>query len=324
VLDKFQSARADGTLATSSDFQDSMDEIDGDAVAKLYVNGAALQAAGPLPIAIQRFALAVRAEGEGVRVDGGAQLAENWSGFGSEPFKAELPNEVPAGALVYLDFNDLGSALKQFRDAFAQANPAIDGDLARLEHELGVSLDEDVFPLFAGETALYVRPGLFVPEVTLVTQVDDEQAALSTAGKLVEALRIYGLDTQSPRITTIDGVQATELPLAVPVSLYYAAFDGHLVVTTSRDGIAELRNDDDRLADDPDFKRALDEAGVPDETTGFGYVDLQAALGYVLGFMGGEGASPQVRANLEPLDHLVFYGTKDGRTVRFAGFLAVD
>jgi hypothetical protein len=322
VLDKFQGARADGTLATSSDFQDSMDEIGGDAVAKVYVNGGALQTAGPLPGAIQRFALAVRAEGEGVRVEGGAELAENWNGFGSEPFKAELPNEVPAGALVYLDFNDLGSALKQVRDVMAQANPAIDGDLARIEDELGVSLDADVFPLFSGETALYVRRGLLIPEVTLVTHVDDEQAAMVTIGKLVKGLRGYVPILQDETDIQIDGVTAKEVPLGAPFSLYYAAFDGHLVITTSTDGIAALREHDNRLADDSGFKRALDEAGVPGETTGFGYVDLKAAIPYVLGFVGG-GSPPQAGANLEPLDRLVFYGTKDGRTVRFTGFLAV-
>jgi len=31
-----------------------------------------------------------------------------------------------------------------------------------------------------------------------------------------------------------------------------------------------------------------------------------------------------VRANLEPLDHLVLYGSKDGRTLKFSGFLGVD
>jgi hypothetical protein len=336
VLDKFESARADGSLADSSEFQDAMSAVEGDAIGRLYLNGAALQQtiqrdpnvppdalgalfpSGKLP----SVALSLRAEEGGVRLEGAAKLAGDEGGVFTEPFKAELPEEVPAGALLYLDFNDLGSRLKALRDVIAEAAPDVDRDLARIEHEVGVSLDEDVFPLFSGESAVYVRPGLLIPEVTLITHVDDEQAAMATVGKLVKALREYYPALGSETDVQIDGVTAKEVPLGVPLALYYAAFDGHLVVTTSREGIAALREHDNRLADDSGFKSALDEAGVPGETTGFGYVDLKAAIPYVLGFMGG-GSPAQAGANLEPLDHLVFYGTKDGRTVRFTGFLAV-
>jgi hypothetical protein len=325
VLDKFEQARAEGTLASSSDFQDAMDQVGGDAFARLYVNGSAFRPGG-LPKTLDRLALSIKAEGEAVRVEGAAELAENSALSGSEPFKAELPHEVPAGALVYLDVSGLGAQLKALRDVIAQADPSADADIARAEHELGVSLDEDVFPLFSGETAFYVRRGLIIPEVTLVTQVDDEQAAMETVGKLVTALREYLPMLQDEQEVQIDGVAAKEVPLSPPFSLYYAAFDGHLVITTSLEGISALREDGDRLADDPAFKAALDEAGVPDETTGFGYVDLKSAIPYVLGLfeLRGGTAPPELRANLEPLQHLTFYGTKDGRTVKFAGLLAVD
>jgi hypothetical protein len=325
VLDKFESARADGTLADSSDFQDAIDQVSGDAVARLYLNGSALQKSG-LSAAIDRLAIAVKAESGGVGVEGAAKLAENGEVFGSEPFKAELPEEVPGGALVYVDVNDLGAQLKALRDVIAQADPSVDADIARAEHELGVSLDEDVFPLFSGETAFYVRRGLIIPEVTLVTHVDDAQAAVAALDKLVQGLREYLPMLQDEQELQIDGVTAKVVPLGGPISLYYAAFDGHLVVTTSQDGIAALREHDDRLADDPDFKAALDQAGVPDETTGFGYVNLKSAIPYVLGLfeMSGGTAPQELRANLEPLQQLTFYGTKDGSTVKFDGFLAVD
>jgi hypothetical protein len=65
---------------------------------------------------------------------------------------------------------------------------------------------------------------------------------------------------------------------------------------------------------------------VPGETTGFGYVDLKGTIPYILDLIGMSGGTPppEVHANLEPLDKLVFFGTKDGRTVRFTAFLAVD
>jgi hypothetical protein len=345
VLDKFERARADGTLADSSDYQDAISEVDGEALGSLYLNGAALQEemtkgeSGLPPGVLDAFlpggkfpsiALALKAEEGGIRLEGAAKLAGDEGGLFSEPFEADLPDEVPAGALFYMNFNGLGTQLKALRDAVATANPEFDRDLARVENELGVSLDEDVFPLFSGESAVYVRRGLIIPEVTLVTHVDDEQAAVATVGKLVQALREYVPTLGSETSVDIDGVQAKQVPLAGPVALYYGAFDGHLVITTSRDGIASLREEDDRLADDSDFKSALDEAGVPDETTGFGYLDLKAAIPALFDITGKSGNSPTeneivdtVRRNLEPLDNLVFYGTKDGRTVRFTAFLAV-
>jgi len=87
-----------------------------------------------------------------------------------------------------------------------------------------------------------------------------------------------------------------------------------------------LRSHDDRLSDDADFKKALDDAGVPDETSGFGYLNLKAGLPYVLGFAGAAGGAipSEVSSNIEPLKSLVFYGAKDGSTLRFTAFLAVD
>jgi hypothetical protein len=52
-------------------------------------------------------------------------------------------------------------------------------------------------------------------------------------------------------------------------------------------------------------------------------VNLHDAISSLLG-LGGASVPSDVRANLEPLDSLVFYGSKDGKSFRFAGLLAVD
>jgi hypothetical protein len=260
-------------------------------------------------------------------VQGAANLAADHGGLVAEPFETELPNRVPAGAVVYIGFNDLEGQLSALKEFLAQVRPDFDRDLARVEAELGLSLEGDVFPLFSGESALYIRPGLLIPEVTLVTRVDEENMALGTMEKLISELRTRaGLVEPSEKVE-IAGVPVVESRVkGTPVSIYYAAFDGQLVVTTSRDGIAALREEDNRLADDPDFRDALEAADIPDETTGFAYVNLQGAVANLLGFaeMGGATLPSELQANLEPLQHLVFYGSKDGRTLKFAGFLAVD
>ena len=336
TLDEFESARAGRRLADSSDYKDAIDQIDQDGIATVYLNGKALadtlakeegaSSAGLETIfpggKIPSFAISVQAHEDGVRLEGGAKVAEDDTRFTGENFHAELPGEVPGGALVYLDLNNLEEGLSAARDALAQQNPQFDQDLARIEAALGVSLEEDVFPLFSGETALYVRPSLIIPEVTLVTRVDDEARAMATLDKLVSGLGAYLPVAPHASDVDIDGIKAKQLPLQAPVSLYWAAFDGHLVLSTSREGIAALTSDDNRLADDEDFKRALEQADVPDETTGFAYVNLHDAISSILGFAGAEVPS-DVRANLEPLDTFVAYGSKDGTTVRFAAFLAV-
>ena len=45
TLDRFENARADGSLENNARFQDAMDELPDEALAKIYVNGAALTAA---------------------------------------------------------------------------------------------------------------------------------------------------------------------------------------------------------------------------------------------------------------------------------------
>jgi hypothetical protein len=55
-------------------------------------------------------------------------------------------------------------------------------------------------------------------------------------------------------------------------------------------------------------------------------VNLKDGLPYALGFAGAAGGAipPQASSNIEPLKSLVFYSSKDGNTLRFAAFLAVD
>lgn len=336
VLDKFDAARKQATLADASDYQDAIGEVNQAGLVRLYLNGSGLAEAiakeqgtsaaqfdsffpsGKIP----SFAVSVTAEENGARVEGASTPTEE-STFTTDNFKAELPELVPGGVLFYANGNDLEQAFSSARDALALQDPQFDQDLARLEAQIGVSLEEDVFPLFSGETALYVRPSLLIPEITLITDVDNEDAAMATVNKLAAAIGQYVPAAQRVIDVDIAGIKAKEMPVSPPVSLYWAAFDGHLVLTTSRVGIADLKSGGNSLADDEDFKKALEQADMPDETTGFFYVNLHDAISSVLG-LGGANVPPDVRANLEPLDSLVFYGSKDGKSFRFAGLLAVN
>jgi len=325
-LDEFERLQADGTLEDDGDYQKVTGEVADDGIAHVFVAGSAL---GSTPLAglvgsdAPSLAFSLDPEEDGIHIEGAASPATG--DIFPDEFSAELPGQVPAGAFLYAGASDLERQLGTLRDYLAEVAPGIERDIGRAESQIGVSLDEDVFPLFSAESALYLRPGFPIPEATIVTQVDDEQGALAVIDKLAhEVSEYYG--TAELRSVEIDGVQAKELAVNQLFSVFYAAFDGKLVITTSRQGIADLQAEDARLADDEPFKDATEAAGMPSETTGFLYVDLDQALPTVFGLMGfgGQATPDWLERNLEPLQSLVLYGERDGDVARLVGLLSIQ
>lgn len=325
-LDEFERLQADGTLEEDSGYQSVSGEVADDGIAQVYVAGSALDStplAGLFGSDTPSLAFSLDPQDDGIHLEGAASPATG--DLFSDEFSAELPGQVPGGAFLYASANDLERQLGTLRDVLAEAAPGIERDIGRAEAEIGVSLDEDVFPLFSAESALYMRPGFPIPEVTIVTQVDDEPGALAVLDKLAgEVAEYYG----SAELHSVDigDVQAKELALNQLFSIYYAAFDGKLVITTSQQGIVDLRADDGRLADDQAFKDAAEAAGMPNETTGFLYVDLEQALPILSGLMGftGQATPDWLDRNLEPLQSLVLYGERDGDVARLVGLLSIQ
>ena len=336
VLDRFETALEGDRLSDSERFQDAMDGLDEDGLLTFYgdLGRADLPTDGASPAPFDLFpggeapvlGGTVRAEDDGARVDGRliyAGDAED-SPFAIEPYEAELPEEVPGDVLAYLSFNDLEQVISAYRDALAESSPELEGQLGMAEGVFGLSIEEDIAPLFAGEGAVYLRRGALVPEVTLVSRIEDEAAALETLDGLVARLGIY-FPFARPERTEVDGVEVREIALSAPFTLGYAAFDGLLVITTSTDGIADLREDEDRLADADAFEEALDRADAPDETSGFAYVDLEEALPLLFGFVeAGNEDTTEARQYTEPLTNLVLWSEQDGDTQRFSLFLGVE
>ena len=337
-LDALEERRAQGSLADDGQFADAMARVADDALARFYFNGPAAapafeEASGVdlgnfedlLPGGeIPWVSASVSVEDGGGRMDGAIGFAGDPEGFVGPSYEANLPDVAPAGALAYVSFKDLEGQLSKLRDAFSQTAPEIEPDIGRFENDFGVSLEEDIGPLLAGEGALYVRQGLFIPEVTLLLEVEDETNAMAVLDDIVTGAQKY-VPLGPSRTVEIGGVEARQVDIEEPFSLFYAAFDGHLVVTTQRAGIEAIQEDGDRLSSDDRFEEALGGAGVPDETAGFAYVNIKDTIPYVVGLVGaGADVPDEVGRNLEPLDHLVVYSTRDGNTVEFSGFLAID
>jgi hypothetical protein len=340
ALDRFEAALEGGRLADSERFADAMDGLDEDVLVSVYgdlqtVQDAADIGAGSPADPFEAFfpgdeapvfGGTVRAEGDGARLDGQLVYAGDVEDtpFSVEPYNAELPEQVPGDVLAYLSFNELERAISAYRDAIAETDPDFERGLGMAEGFLGVSLEEDIAPLFTGEGAVYVRRGALIPEVTLVTEVEDEEQAVGTLDDVVAGLGTF-VGVGEPERREVDGVEVREVPISPPFSLSYAAFDGLLVVTTSADGIADLRADEDRLSDDEAFQDALDRAGVPGETSGFAYVDLEEALPLLFGFAEvGLGETSEAQQYTEPLTSLVAWGEQDGSTQSFSVFVGIE
>ena len=299
VLDRYREALEGPSLEDSEAFAETMDDLPADALARVYANGAALADAlpqvpggvGQLPFgaaagAEATIGAALRAEGEGVRVEGRALSAGEDAAPVPEAYASELVEEVPAGAIAFLSFSNLGAALGEYAEMVGGAQGAF------LPFDL-----EQVATLFSGETALYVRPG---PTVTLVTEVEDEAGALEAVDALV-------------------GLAGKQVPIV------YETFDGLLAVSSSQKELAALRGDGPRLDQDDRFEEALGRAGMPAETSGFGYVDVQAAAPLFLGLAARQGTEAAEHSEyLEPLGGAVFWGEGSAGVQRFSLFLAFD
>jgi hypothetical protein len=309
------------SLADATRFADAWGELPDEALAKVFFDGRAVEAAAgqlgagaalPTGSRFDAAVFALRAEDDGVRVEAKA--------FGQEESLPDLTfaEEVPAGAILFANFHGSQGGLSGIAEL--RSNPLLGGAIEQAEQQLGVTLEE-LARLFAGETALYVRPGVLIPEVTIVLEAEDEAQARGTLDKLAEGIGgLLGAGATRPQ--TIAGVEATELSLGM-FSLYYAVFDGRAVVTTLPTGIEDLREDDNRLADDDAFADARDAAGEGDVVL---FVDLDETVGLVerLAQLGEEEIPPDVRENLEPLRAFVVTAEGGDGETSIDAFLSLD
>jgi hypothetical protein len=222
---------------------------------------------------------------------------------------------VPADALAFLTFRGgdaLDGQLKQLNE-----NQMYREGLRELERMVGVPFDR-LFSLFENEVAFYIRPGTPIPEFTLLLEAKDEKAALRDVNSIISALS-RTLPAQPCHVpaecTDLNGVEISR-----------AAFDGKVVITTQWRAIEKVRSGGPSLEDDDAFKEAREAAGLPDQNSGFVWLDLEDGLPLLLGFadLSGEEIPSEFRRNLEPLRSLVAWAEQDGRTSTAELFLAID
>jgi hypothetical protein len=309
VLDTVATAKTH--LAQSARFTEAMERLPGDALVRAYASGDRTeQLIGAIPGQMEmsvapsgmryRFRSRPRQLGPAVADAGfrwgSAALTSRDGGFEVEafaqpgvltspgapryvvhaiaPYRPGLVDEIPAGALAVVDvmlpagtFETLPRLPAALQKLFAPT----------LAPELPLRLDT----LLGGETALYVRPSLPTPEVTLVTQPADTDAAQQALDILLNGA------VQKPK-------------------LYRAVIGGQLVLSTTQKGIDDFRSGGPRLSADPAFVEAAKRAKMPELTTGFAYADLKTMLPLL------RLAGLKLPAGLPRLGTFLAYGAKDG------------
>ena len=223
-------------------------------------------------------------------------------------------------------------------DALVEAGKALPGDrrLERFgEHAHG---DKDVThvwrakeglapgadrvtALLRGEGAVYARTGAPLPEVTALLGEADPAAAVKTVDALVAGLG--GLAGIGPAAETqVGGVTAKRVSLG-RFPLYYAAVGNRLVITDATTGITGGVPLAPKFSSDPVFRAARDAAGMPDEMTGFVFINLHDTIP-LLERLGASVIPAPLAANLRPLQAVLAYGTADGDTLSARLFLQVS
>ncbi len=349
VLDRFKDARDDDSLAESDAFEQAMDELPDEALATVFVNGAALTAQlrqdaettpeerqalecvlGGGDVPSLTFGLA--AEDDGFRLSGAYPTEDREA---PESGSAELAGELPAGALLVGSVRDLGRQIRDVLRCATDANQEARMQLAQAELALGLSFEEDVLPLFDGETAYAVyrasesgagqAPTFGVPAVTVVTDVEDEARAREVVDQITARASAF-MDGVEVADADVGGIDAKRVTVPNEGTLFYAVFDGKLVLTSTEEGLLGFREEGARLADDEAYKGARETAGAPDEAAGVLYANVADLADLVLGaFMGLPGGPPpDTQASLEPLRSLFLWAEADDDMTTFEGFLEIE
>jgi Protein of unknown function (DUF3352) len=330
---RFRQQSSGDKLADDRTFNDALAELPDEALVHVYVRGQSIIDAlkeadvpgSAMPFSSEQgidfLSLGLKAEGSGLRLVG-AGRASGEPKQQAEPFESKLLEVVPADAVAFLTFKGGDQYQRQLDEL--EKNEAYRMGLREFERMLGIPLSS-LLELFENEVGLYVRPGTPIPEVTLLIEAPNEQEALARVNKAVENLT-KSMPTQPCHAPTEEaGVKVQCVDLG-EVELRTAAFDGKVVVTIGQGAIAKLRDEGDKLADDEDFEDARDAAGMPAESVGFMWLDLEDGIPMIMGLSTASGGSipAEIRENLEPLGSFLAWADSDGRSGSFTAFLQID
>jgi hypothetical protein len=236
------------------------------------------------------FAASATARDDGVEVDLVSELDPKLLKKSPTVF-AKLPRFEPALAadagestLAYIGVGELGPSVGELiRSAGGSGLTKSLRSLSKgLQKEAKVNPLRDLLPALRGEAALVAEPTGAVPFASLIVDDVDEDAARQALAKLQGPV-LRALKGSTPgeirrfEEQEIDGVSVSSVRVSGTVELTYAVFDGKLVVSTDPEGVAQVREEGEGLADSTTYLRATDE--LSDEVSALVFLNLDELLG---------------------------------------------
>jgi hypothetical protein len=333
VLDRFRQKREGEKLSASAAYEDAVGELPDDALVKIYSGGPQVQQAireglagegAPQGLAqrfqaFESFAAALTAEGDGVRFEAGTIVD---SDVELDTYEAQLPESLPAGALLYVSFANLDEPARRVIEILEDVIPNFEEQRRQAEQGFGFSLENDLLPLLQNEGAFAIYRGEPLPAFVLA--LADGERAVRLMDRLGALLELG--EEGSTRQEEVEGTTVKELVFVDEgFSIFYAAVDGVFVASNVRASVLAPNGDGPKLADDPLFQAAQEGADAEGSTIGFAYGNLEDGLSYAFDFAEeqGETVPQEARQNTEPLESFLVSVTQDGDRFELSGFLAI-
>jgi len=326
--------RGDKSLADESIYKDALGKLPSDRLASVYVNGPqlgnlvekAMQASGngfagavPGLTKLDYVSAALSAEADGLRVHGAAAGSGANDLTGGGAYASKLISGVPADALAFLSFR-AGKSLDALKTQL-ETNPTFSQAIPQLEQALGVRIAQ-LLDLLGGETALYVRPGGAIPEISVLLTTSHQASALATLDRIAARLGIF---THAKVTTGHQGGHAVKTIDFGQVSVTYAGLGDRILLTTGLNGVGSYAGSGAKLPDSAAFKEAKTAAGMPSSNTGFEYLDVKKSVALIESLAGLSGSTlpAEVTDNLKPLRSFLAWGGRAGNAATFDAFLEI-
>jgi hypothetical protein len=341
-LDRFKAAAENGKLADDEDFKQGFEKLDSDSAARWWVSGdfaqssldRSLVSGGAAPRLthdvgdLHAISGSAKAETDGVQADAYGLIEPT-----PDPatFSPSLPDEVPAGAVLYISSTNLAAPVRTILRLVGKSEPNFETQLSQIQGVLGLSLADDVYPLLKAESALAVYPGPLgpgnAPPLLFLQEVNDDQKAESLLKRVAAIAQLAGsIKVDTVPLANGKSMQRLEFTEA-GVRVYDGVANGKLFVANSEGLGAQIvaGKPAKSLADEPLYRSARDAAGMPDRVAAFAYGDLKNGLPYVFQAAQRSGSTvpPEAFANVKPLHGTVVYLVKDDDALRISGFATI-
>lgn len=192
----------------------------------------------------------------------------------------QILNRIPANAIGFFNTYDLGSIWEQTRENLA-ASPDFEQQLADLEEETGLNLDEDIFSWMTGESTLVVTEAQpadeFAPPLGgyLLIGTDDVELAQQKVDKLAELLSQEMFIEFESRTVGGQEMQVITDPVSQEIMGGYGFWEDFFVAGYLEDAlVSAFAASDDPIVNSTSFKAVTDR--LPDENYGYFYVNIDA------------------------------------------------